>query len=238
MSTTAPNKFTEGKFTEANSTEARFTGGKLTRVKDAMPWAWCNLDRNPFGEMSPADRARLAVVDDLPPEVQPHSAHQWIAPCGFGKTTRLLAATAAIPGAHYVYVTPERTCPAFPLADCLVIDEADRMPRRLWRRVVATGRPLLLGTHRSLSRRLVRAGYQVQTHSIAQRNRPEHLVQVVLRRLEHCRLDRNQPAPSFSLADAKDWFNRYGGNIRAIEFQLYELVQAQRFGHGRLRLVD
>ena len=59
-----------------------------------LPWAWCNLRRNPFGELSRNERAELAVVDiDAIADhaSEPYHAVQLIGDCGRGKTTRMLA---------------------------------------------------------------------------------------------------------------------------------------------------
>jgi len=58
---------------------------------DWLPWARFNLHRNPFGELTPDERAELAVVNvDYLVEMlgDPRQAVQFIGECGRGKTTR------------------------------------------------------------------------------------------------------------------------------------------------------
>ena len=132
----------------------------------------------------------------------------------------------------------DEPCPAIPAGAPLLIDEAQRLPRAVRRQVFASGLPLVLATHRSLRRSLVRAGYQVQTHYIGQTNDAALLCKLLNRRIEASRLNSAGQIPQLTPEDASALVNRFGSDIRAIESYLYEVVQTQVFSHGEMRFVD
>ena len=208
---------------------------------DWLPWAWCNLRRNPFGELLREERVQLAVVDvaDIASDVQrARTAVQLIGDCGRGKTTRMLVLAAAMADSAYVYLPKDEPCPAIPVGNPLLIDEAQRLPRSVRRRVFAAGLPLVLATHRDLSRSLMRAGYQVQTRQIGQTNDAALLHQVLNKRIQASRLDPRGDVPVITARDAATLVDRFGSNIRAIESYLYEFVQTQVFRDGEMRFID
>ncbi len=95
----------------------------------SLAFAHLNLRFNPFGELDPAERARVAVLPPL--EVRSGEVVQVMGEAGRGKTTHLLAWHAATPASGYEYV-PEgsvrlrtRALPAVFFAD-----EAQRLCRR------------------------------------------------------------------------------------------------------------
>jgi hypothetical protein len=205
-----------------------------------LPWARCNLRRNPFGELTPQERAEVAVVDveSIARRVaRTGSAVQLIGDCGRGKTTRMLALARRLPAASYVYLPEDGPCPAIAEGSPLLIDEAQRLPKAAWRCVFATGLPLVLATHRNMSRLLRRFDYSVQTDWIGEGNTPELICQLLNQRMEASRL-REGPIPVISLDDADRLFKRYGSDIRGIENYLYERVQTQLVHHGEMRFVD
>lgn len=207
---------------------------------DWQPWAWCNLGRNPFGEMTRDERADLAVVNVDAIAGQLHSdfsAVQLIGACGDGKTTHLLHLAAMLNDAAYVYLPEDGCCPAIPHARPLLIDEAQRLPRGVRRRVFDSGLPLVLATHRELNRPLQRAGYNVTTEHIGTRTDAALIGRAMNRRLTSCRLTAGD-VPQLSVADA-DWLAaRFGSDLRAIEGFLYDQVQRQAFGDDEMRFID
>ncbi|MCH5375399.1 MAG: hypothetical protein JJ992_15625, partial [Planctomycetes bacterium] len=140
------------------------------------PWSRLNLWRNPFGELIPEERAALAVFEagDLDRcRVGPGEAVQLIGDCGRGKTTRMLALHRALPHSSYVYLPEDGPCPAIPEGVPLLIDEAQRLPRRARDPIFSTGLPLILATHHDLSRLLNRFRYAVRTIWIGAENTPQ-----------------------------------------------------------------
>lgn len=219
-------------------------------IDPRYPWAWCNLQQNPFGELTRSQRIELAVVDlpgwlsalpdDFPMFPQSHMAIQWLAQCGFGKSTRLLAATKWFPEAYYVYVDPMGKCGPIPEAKLLLLDEADRMPRPILKSILRLGTPLMLGVHRSLKRLLTQWNYRVQTHSLQSENEATQLARIMNTRLRHFRLDADRVVPQLT-KDESQWLSRrFGGDMRAVEDYLYDQVQTQRDGShdGRLQFID
>lgn len=205
-----------------------------------MPWAWCNLRRNPFGELTPDERAAVAVVDtDRFLEIlrQGQVAIQLLGAAGRGKSTRLLALRQRIPASAYVYLPEDAPCPPIPRGLPLLIDEAQRLPRRIRRPLLATGLPLVLATHRDLSGPLRRAGYRVYPQSIDAVPSPERVREIVRRRVDLCRLGPG-PVPSLSRPEAEKLVRRFGSDLRSMEAFLYEQVQRQAHHHGQMRFID
>lgn len=205
-----------------------------------LPWSWCNLRRNPFGELSRCERAELAVVDIdaiIDRVSHSHRAVQLIGACGRGKTTRMLALMNRLPEASYIYLAEGEPCDAIPFGKPLLIDEAQRLPRHVLKRILSTRLPMVLATHRSLSRPLRRAGYQVHTQQISQTNDAATIRLIVNRRIDASRLSHG-PVPTFSHEQAMKLSERFGSDIRSMESYLYEIVQQQGYGNGELRFVD
>ncbi len=213
----------------------------LHRRQDAeeahwLPWARFNLHRNPFGELSVEERARLAVLEESELEIgglQSKEAIQLIGDCGRGKTTRLLAIRHRVAAASYVYLPEDQPCPPIPFGTPVMIDEAQRLPRRARRQVFATGVPLILATHADLTRSLRRFGYRVRTSMIGEQNTPQRLAQVLNRRIEAARLT-DAPIMRLSVSECEQLSSRFGSNIREIEHYLYEQVQRQVMQDGQL----
>jgi hypothetical protein len=211
-----------------------------TTIGHWLPWARWNLRRNPFGELTRDERADVAVVDVgaiARGVAGPHHAVQLIGGCGRGKTTRMLTLARQLAGASYVYLPEDGPCPAIAEGDPILIDEAQRLPRAAARLIFARGLPLVLATHRDLSRRLRRFGYAVSTERIGDGNTPELICELLNRRIEASRLGAG-PVPLVSLTDARGLFRRFGSDIRGIEDYLYDRVQTQVVDDGQMRFID
>ncbi|TWU40708.1 hypothetical protein [Novipirellula artificiosorum] len=212
----------------------------FAETRCGYPWAWCNLFRNPFGELTPAERASLAVVE-IEPIVRAVNrqrvAVQLLGDCGRGKTTRLLAILKFLPNSSYVYLDEDLPCGAIPEGNPLLIDEAQRLPRSVARIVFATGLPLVLATHRDLSRRLRTFGYQVMTYRLGDDNDAQLVYEVMNRRIEASRLGPGT-VPTFTLQDAAKLVAIFGSNLRSIEAFLYDQVQKQVHSNGEMRFID
>lgn len=217
-----------------------YSGSSSARVGHWLPWASCNLRRNPFGELTREERAEVAVVDvdRIAGRVtKPHSAVQLIGDCGRGKTTRMLALMNRFPDASYVYLPEDRPCPAIAEGHPLLIDEAQRLPKTACRSIFATGLPLVLATHRDLGRMLRSFRYDVYTERIGEGNTAELLQRLLNRRIEASRL-QDGPLPVVSMDTANQLVKRFGSDIRGIEDYLYERVQTQVVRHGEMRFID
>ncbi|MEM1069520.1 MAG: hypothetical protein AAGI63_11540 [Planctomycetota bacterium] len=205
-----------------------------------LPWAGVNLRRNPFGELSPEERAELAVVDVEPILArlsEQRVAVQFIGACGRGKTTRMLALLKHLPNASYTYLPEDAACPAIAMGDPILIDEAQRLPRYVRRRIWSSGISLVLSTHRDLRRSLRRSGYRVTTMRIGNGNTPSHVCQLLNRRIDASRLHTGS-VPSLTLRAAECLVSRFGSDIRAMEHHLYEQLQKQVEQHGEVRSFD
>jgi hypothetical protein len=110
-----------------------------------------------------------------------------------------------------------------------LIDEAQRLPRGVRRRIFAAGLPLVLATHRDLSGPLRRAGYQVHTERIGRSADAPLVREIARRRIELCRLSPERAVPRLSDDDARWLVRRFKTDLRAIEGYLYERVQRQAF---------
>lgn len=214
-----------------------------------LPFSHWNLRFNPFGELTPSERAEVAVFDAQPYVAALRSgrvAVQFIGDCGRGKTTRLLALRQALGGSGvgHLYVPPlAAAVPRWWLrlwhlrGEMLMIDEAQRVPWPVRIRIFSRGVPLVLATHRDLSGSLRRAGYRVITVAVGAGNDAQHVQQVANARLRAARLHPGE-VPQLSFAEAERLVRRFGDDLRAIEYFLYHQVQQQAGRNGQMRFVD
>ncbi|NND97911.1 MAG: hypothetical protein HKN47_11345 [Pirellulaceae bacterium] len=223
------------------------------RAVDWMPWHWCNLARNPFGELTREERIDVAVVDvdEIAGRVvSDHTAVQLMGECGRGKTTRMLVLHRELPDSSYVYLPQDEPCPTIAVGRPVLIDEAQRLPRRVRKQVFGSRLPLVLATHRDLTRPLRRAGYKVHTQEIGLANDSSLVCRLMNRRIEASRIDVNRAAPKLTIHDAETLVSRFGSDVRAMESYLYDVVQSQVFrthpkrrceaepNHGEMRFID
>ncbi|OYP38185.1 hypothetical protein [Rhodopirellula sp. MGV] len=214
-------------------------------------WQQANLFRNPFGELDRNERAELAVVDleelvrsvgnrqpDGSLRFEGHKAFQLLGECGRGKTSRLLAVLRHVPDAEYVYLPEDQPCPAIPWGWPLVIDEAQRLPRRIRREVFRSGVPLILATHRDLTPSLRRAGYSVTSERIGLTLTPEKLMTILNRRIVASKRNDHLPIPTITAADAARLIQQFGTDVRAIESYLYDVVQQRVETDAEVRFID
>ena len=214
-------------------------------------WPGSNLVRNPFGELTREERVQLAVVDLAPVLAQlterrsdgtsrwlPRTAFQFMGECGRGKTTHMLAIADQFEDSAYVYLAEDAPCPAIPTGTPLLIDEAQRLPRRVLKQITQTASTLILATHRDLTKPLRRAGYEVATQRIGLTLSAEKLAVVLNQRIQASRRDSLKPTPVLSIDVAQELIRRFGTDIRGIESYLYDIVQSQVEHHGEMRFID
>jgi hypothetical protein len=192
-----------------------------------LPYCHLNLRHNPFGELDLARRAELAVVDAGPLVerlLRPGCAVQFLGDAGRGKTTHLLAIGRCFDHAAYVRIEEDGPPPPFPQGYPLLIDEAQRLPRRVRRQVFRGPVSVALASHRDLGIELRRAGLDVHTVRIGQHLPPARLCEMLNRRVEAARRGAGQ-VPRLTLAAATQLVEHFGTDIRAIEGHLYERFQ-------------
>ena len=195
-----------------------------------LPFVHLNLRRNPFGELPPEERPRLAVVEVSrwiePLSGPPGFALQVLGDAGRGKTTHLIALREALPGAFYRHIGEGERVTARGIARGrpTIIDECQRLSPRARRRVFGRGDPLLLGSHEDHAPELRRAGYEVATIRPADATGCERLHSIFAARLEASR--RGPGAiPRVSDEAVGALRARYGTDVRAMEHCLYEVFQ-------------
>lgn len=190
-------------------------------------FAHLNLRRNPFGEVDLSRRAGLAVadVDRFVTRLKnPGHAAQFVGQQGRGKTTHLLAIAGQLAGAVYIQVD-EAGHAELPRGRRLLIDEADRLPRWRRRRVFRQSVSLALGTHQDLAGELARAGFEVETVRLSGVLTAKTLQTMLNRRIESARRGPGD-LPQVTRETAASMIDRFGDNIRQIEWCLYELFQS------------
>jgi ABC-type uncharacterized transport system YnjBCD ATPase subunit len=185
-----------------------------------LAFAHLNLRFNPFGELDPEERARVAVLPPL--GVRSGEVVQVMGEAGRGKTTHLLAWHAAIPASGYEYV-PEGSdrLRTLSLPAVFFADEAQRLCRRDLDRLFCSVDRLVIATHADLAplarrpvRTLVLEGLDL-----------DKLEGIVSRRIEAARRGTG-PVPSLSRASLAALIRRFGDDLRSLEAHLYEVFQS------------
>ncbi len=196
-------------------------------IPKRLPFAHLNLRRNPFGEIDLSQRALLAVadVDRFVRRLRRTGyAVQFTGERGRGKTTHLIAIGRHFPHAAYVHIEEDRR-PRIPRGRLLLIDEVQRLPRKRRRRVFRRPVALALGTHLDVSPELADAGFEVETVALSGTLRAQRLREMLNRRIDWARRSPGE-VPVIALRTAETMIHRFGDNIRAIEWHLYEVFQS------------
>ena len=196
----------------------------------SLPYEHLNLRHNPFGEMDADQRASLAVVDieEIVSQLRsPRFAVQFLGDCGRGKTTHLLAIRAVLGRGPYMHIAEGQrvqTLPEAPQGAAIFIDELQRLPGPLRRKLMSGKNPLVLGTHKDFRRALVRAGYNVRTVRPAGLIDAARVRGIFDRRIEHARRFAGA-VPAVGGDTIADLLRRYGSNVRGMEHEMYERFQ-------------
>jgi hypothetical protein len=199
-------------------------------VKLSLPYEHLNLRRNPFGEVDLDRRAELAIADVREIVSQLKSgrfAVQFLGGRGRGKTTHLLAIRAHFDGAPYMHLAQDHraiAAPEAPAGQPIFLDELQRLPRSLRKKLFSGANPLVLGTHRNFARALKRAGYEVRTVRPAGLTDATRVSGIFQRRIEHARRATGA-VPTIRPDTIADLLRRYGSNIRRMEHEMYERFQ-------------
>lgn len=194
-----------------------------------LPFAHLNLRRNPFGELTEAERAALAIVDvsQIAQALSdPNYAVQFVGEKGYGKTTHLLSLRTMFPDAGYVHIPEGETRPV-PGGCPVMIDEAQRLTWWQRRKLFPSDVPLVLGTHKDYASSLKRYGRKVETVYVGDGTSTDRIVQLLNTRIEHVRRSAGA-IPVVSSATVERLQGIYGGNIRGMLYELYQELQNLR----------
>lgn len=209
-----------------------------------LPFAHLNLRFNPFGELDIDDRARAAVIDyqqwiDTFLKT-PNFILQFSGDCGRGKSTHLhglkMHLQEHFPDVSYSYFAEDEIVRSLPnKASLLILDETQRIPKRLRQKLWKRNCGLILGTHEDHSQEFVKHG-RVFEHVLLEGITEDKLRQVLEGRLELARRTSNtsilNPIPYFTDNTLKKLIETFGDDIRAIEHHLYDVFQdLKEVGH-------
>lgn len=212
--------------------------------RELFPWARLGLRWNPFGEPPEEDRAGLIVLPEAgelaAPLERPRRVVQLLGHAGRGKTARLRWLERHFPGTPYLYLGEDEPLPTLPWIQAapsretrpaLLLDEAQRLPRRrrrrLFRQVARRGRSLGVSSHRDLTDEMEAAGLEVTTRVVAGLS-VTRLLAILDRRLEWARrADAEAGAvPRLDHREARRLLDRFGDDLRGLLDSLYEHYQA------------
>lgn len=196
----------------------------------ALSFSYLNLRRNPFGELTVAERTAGAIVDcdaALRHLALPRSVVQVIGEKGFGKTTHLLALAAHFVENAYVHI-PEGQRAAIPeTGEPLLIDEAQRMTLLQRWRTFRSDRRLILGTHTDFESALRRAGRPILTIAANQFTDELRVHTLLNARVQAARRADGQ-IPAITISTASKLFAQFGSDIRSMEHAMYDTFQQLR----------
>ncbi|MCA9193068.1 MAG: hypothetical protein KDB03_14940 [Planctomycetales bacterium] len=207
------------------------------RLGCASPFARWNLRRNPFGELSFQEREVLAqiVSDDVEPFVtwarsKQHShrrvALQFVADCGYGKTSHLLGVRRLLGDIPYVYFPEHGKLPNIPPERPLLVDELQRLRWWHWRDLVSKAGLVVLGSHVDYEVKLRRYGFSVLTVDLQCPKSAPFLAKVLNARIAASEI-APEGCPRISVAEGEWLLAQFGSNVRQIENYLYEVWQRE-----------
>lgn len=188
----------------------------------SLPFIHLNLRRNPFGEVPREEVGRVAVVD-VPP-LSPGDVLQIMGEAGRGKTTTLLALLHQHPTAAYEYLAEGETTLKTPLSqipEIFLLDEAQRLSRRLLKKLFLRAKTLVLATHEDLSPLSPRPMRTITIRGMD----ASRLTKILERRVEWARRGPG-PVPRFPPEAIHALLDRYGDDLRSMEDHLYLTFQS------------
>lgn len=192
-----------------------------------LPFAHLNLRRNPFGEVPPEHRGRLAVVD-LDPFLdrltEPGFVVEFLGESGRGKTTHMRALWDHFRDAPFVKVTNNPRQYHVPRGPVVFIDEAQFLMRWHRRRTFRQNKTsFVVGTHESLASTYERHGLAYESVEVGGTD-PDSVAEMIERRVEWARRGPDE-VPKVSDRAVTALIERHGDDLRAIEHHLYEIFQ-------------
>lgn len=207
------------------------------RFEDFFPFLKLGLERNPFGALTTKEWVAVTVLPPMLQQVVDEGFQhlQVIGDRGRGKSTSLhwlcyhlrsqgqSIAYERLPAWQYNYHTD------ISVLDCFALDEAQRLwfwhKNRLFHE--AQGKRLIIGTHHDISADFRRRGWQIVTIAIGQQSSPEHIRQILDKRLEVFATDAGVQIYFDDSAVDYLW-ERWRDNLRGMEFFLYFTLQKRR----------
>lgn len=193
--------------------------------------------RNPFGALTPAEWADVAVPAPAAAALARGRGHgQILGPAGSGKTSSLIWLQAYFAGqgerAVYEYIPEGQDWFVTDVADVAVflLDEAQRLhgrQRRRLRRLVADGRfRLFMGAHEDMARFFGAAGVDLATVQLAEMLTLRQHEAIWARRLAYFALP-GVARVTLGATAVQYLFTTFGADLRAAEYFLYEVWQRQ-----------
>ncbi len=197
--------------------------------------------RNPFGALQDDEWAAMAILPAVIRKLlTTNFIHlQLLGSMGSGKTTTLLKLADYFDRdglrVAYEYLAPgeHRVKTAAADLDILLLDEAQRVHRRSWRKLIATlgqdsdaGLRLLLSSHRDLTARFARRGLPLVTMRLDEILTLDYYEQMLACRLDYFALPgaaRTRLAPDA----AAFLYDTFYPNLRRAEYFLYDVWQRE-----------
>ncbi len=186
-----------------------------------------NLRRNPFGELPVEDRWKTAVVDEakyLDILSTPHVAILFLGDKGHGKTTHLISLMRHFENAAFLHIGEDEKANGVPHGDPVFVDELQRLSWFQRRRLFKRKCRLVLASHRDVQKELSRAGYQVHVFDLGQSLTADNLQTMLNLKIESARRS-DGPIPEITLQTAEKMMAQFGGNVREMEWNLYDIFQ-------------
>ena len=192
-----------------------------------LAYSHLNLRWNPFGEIGIEDISQLAIVqvEQFVDRLQhPGFALQYLGDAGRGKTTHILALHSYFPQAPYIHFLENEKIPEIPLAPLLFLDETQRLPSSLRKRIFSREASFVIGTHIDHSSEYKRTGLEYKSIHLKGIT-IDRLEMIIQRRIEWARRDFG-PVPTFTRSEIARLINLYGDDLNAILARLYEEFQS------------
>jgi len=192
-----------------------------------LAYSHLNLRWNPFGEIGIEDISQLAIVqvEQFVDRLQhPGFALQYLGDAGRGKTTHILALHSYFPQEPYIHFLENEKIPEIPLAPLLFLDETQRLPSSLRKRIFSREASFVIGTHIDHSSEYKRTGLEYKSIHLKGIT-IDRLEMIIQRRIEWARRDFG-PVPTFTRSEIARLINLYGDDLNAILARLYEEFQS------------
>ena len=194
-----------------------------------LPFAHLNLRYNPFGEVPLSERGSLAVtqldMDRLVSRLQqPGFVKMFLGDCGRGKTTHLLALREHLPDAPYLHFREDEPIPPIPEAPIVFLDELQRVPTQMRRKLYRRTASWVIGSHENHAREMQNAGLEVEVTEF-DGVEVEQLMQMLNTRIVRAARVVGDPLPRVGENAARRLVEIYYDDIRAMEGFLYEQFQ-------------
>ncbi len=192
-----------------------------------LPFSALNLKRNPFGELSQAERARLAVTNlsEFSAKLsQTGFALQVLGEQGRGKTTHLLALKQAFPDAPYIYYAEDGPKPPVPKAPLLFLDETQRFSKQERKQIFKQNASFVIATHENHEAELKKAGLDCVTLTLSGLSK-EKLERILSARIEASRRNHGE-LPYFSQESIQKLIKMFEDDLRSMFDYLYDIFQS------------